>query len=252
MERRQFLLLSALAASVSAINPARAFDMGKVGKVISAGKDLADAESVTDEELSAYCQQLSDQQDKQHKIAGPNTKYGQRLTSLTKGLNQYNGLKLNFKVYQTPEINAFAMANGTIRIFSGLMDEFSDDEIRYVIGHEIGHIQAGHSKARIQMALRTSAAKTAISATDGDAARVADSKLGELFQKVILAQHSQGNEREADDLAMLFMKSRNYNAKACVTALEKMDALSGGGGAPWLSTHPSPKERAQRMREQLA
>jgi len=252
MERRQFLLLSILASGVSAINLAQAFDLGKVGKVISAGKDLADAESVTDEDLKAYCEQLSAQQDKEHKVAGPNTKYGKRLSALTKGLNQYNGLQLNFKVYETPEVNAFAMADGTIRVYSGLMDQFTDDEIHYVIGHEIGHVQAGHSKARIQMGLRTSAVKTAISASSGKAARLADSELGELFQKVVLAQHSQSNEREADDLAMQFMKSNKYDAKACVTALEKMDALSGGGGASWLSTHPSPKERAQRMREQLA
>lgn len=253
MERRQFLVLTALASSVSAINPARAFDLGNLGKVISAGKDLADAQSITDEELKAYSDQLAAQQDKDHKIAGPKTKYGQRLDSLTKGLNQYNGLKLNFKVYETPEINAFAMANGTIRVYSGLMDKFSDDEVRYVIGHEIGHVQAGHTKARIQMSLRTNAAKTAISATGGKAAKLADSELGDLFRSVIVAQHSQSNEREADDIAMQFMKSRKYDPKACVTALEKLAALSGGGeGISWLSTHPSPKERAQRMREQLA
>jgi len=253
MERRQFLLLSVLASGVSAINPARAFDLGKLDKVKGIGKDLADAQSVTDEELAAYCDQLSEQQDKEHKIAGPDTKYGKRLATLTKGLDQYNGLKLNFKVYETPEVNAFAMANGTIRVYSGLMDQFTDDEIRYVIGHEIGHVQAGHSKARIQLGLRTNAAKNTISASGGKAAKLADSELGELFKSVILAQHSQSNEREADDIAMQFMKSRKYDPKACVTALEKLDAMSGSsGGASWLSTHPSPKERAKRMREQLA
>ena len=67
---------------------------------------------------------------------------------------------------------------------------------------------------------------------------------------MILAQHSQGNEREADDYAMKFMKAKKYSPQACVTALEKLDALSGGSGASWLSTHPSPKERAERMRAQ--
>ena len=61
------------------------------------------------------------------------------------------------------------------------------------------------------------------------------------------------NEREADDYAMQFMSRRKYDRKACVSALDKLAKMSGGGGeANWLSTHPSPKERADRMRKQLA
>jgi len=51
---------------------------------------------------------------------------------------------------------------------------------------------------------------------------------------------------------MQFMSRRKYDRKACVTALEKLVKMSGGGEASWLSTHPSPKERAERMRKQLA
>jgi putative metalloprotease len=113
-------------------------------------------------------------------------------------------------------------------------------------------VQAGHAKARIQTALRASAFRKAVAATDGKAAALAESQLGELFESVIRAQHSQSNEREADDRALQFMKTKKYSPQACVSALEKLDAMSGGAGASWLSTHPSPKERAQRMREQLA
>ena len=73
-----------------------------------------------------------------------------------------------------------------------------------------------------------------------------------MIVKVVRAQHSQGNEREADDYAMQFMSRRKYDRKACVTALEKLDKMSGGGGTSWLSTHPSPRERAERMRKQVA
>lgn len=42
-------------------------------------------------------------------------------------------------------------------------------------------------------------------------------------------------------------------AAGAVTALEKLDAMSGGaGGAQWLSTHPAPRDRAARMRQQVA
>ena len=78
------------------------------------------------------------------------------------------------------------------------------------------------------------------------------SSLGDLFEKVVRAQHSQSNEREADDYAMAFMKAKRYDSKACVSALEKLAAMSGGDSTSFLSTHPSPKERADRMKTQVA
>ncbi len=249
MNRRQLMVYAAIAGGVSAVTPLWAqFDLGKA---LEAGKDLTKAQTITDEELKSYFDQMAADMDKKNKVAGPGDAYGKRVATLSKGLQSYDGLKLNIKAYIVSDVNAFAMANGTIRIFAGLMDKFTDDEIRYVIGHEIGHVKAGHTKSRIKTALTTSGLKNAASAAGGKAGQLADSQLGDLFEKVIKAQHSQANEREADDYAMKFMKGNRYSAQACVTALEKLDALGGGGGAAWLSTHPSPKERAQRMKAQV-
>jgi metalloprotease len=131
------------------------------------------------------------------------------------------------------QVNAFAIADGTIRLYSGLLDMMTDDEVRYVIGHEMGHVKSGHTKKRMQTAL-------------------ADSQLGELMVQVVRAQHSQSNEREADDYSLQFMSRRKYDRKACVSALEKLAKMSGGGETNWLSTHPAPKERAERLRKQIA
>jgi metalloprotease len=250
MDRRQLLTLATLASGVSAVSPVWAqFDLGKM---LEAGKDLGKSESLTDAEVSSYFDQMAEESDRQNKIAPPGSPYAARLTKLTSGLGTYDGLKMNFKVYLTPEINAFAMANGTIRVYSGLMDKFTDDEVRYVIGHEIGHVKHGHSKARIQAALRTSALRNAVSASNSRAGTLASSQLGDLFEKVVRAQHSQSNEREADDYAMGFMKAKRYQPAACVSALEKLAAMSSGDSTSFLSTHPAPKDRAERMKTQLA
>ena len=250
MDRRKLLTLVTLASGVSAVSPVWAqFDLGKM---LDAGKDLAKSESLSDEELKSTFDQMSAEMDSQNQVAPAGNPYAKRLTKLTSGLGTHDGLKMNFKVYLTPEINAFAMANGTIRVYSGLMDKFTDDEVRYVIGHEIGHVKAGHTKARIQTALRTSALRNAVASSNSKAGAIASSQLGDLFEKVVRAQHSQSNEREADDYAMGFMKAKRYDSKACVTALEKLAAMSGGDSTSFLSTHPSPKERADRMKTQVA
>ncbi len=249
MERRELLKHCLLALGVSVAGPVSAFD---IGRALGAAKSLTDAATITDQDISAYFSQMAKETDRENKIAPASSTYGKRLATLTQGLSAHDGLKLNFKVYQTSQVNAFAMGDGTVRLYSGLMDMMTDDEVHYVIGHEIGHIKSGHSKKRMQMALAAGGLRDAVAATDGKVAALADSQLGELFEKVVLSQHSQSNENEADDYAMSFLKGKKYDPKAAVSALEKLDKLSGGGGASWLSTHPAPAARAQRMRSQLA
>lgn len=250
MNRRDLISLAALASGISSVSPVWA--QFNLGKALEAGQDLAKAESITDEELKKYFDQVSTQMDGQSSVAPASNAYAKRLTKMVTGLQNYDCLRLNFKVYLTPQINAFAMANGTIRVYSGLMDQFTDDEVRYVIGHEIGHVKSGHSKSRMQAALRTSALRKGVESSNTRAGALASTELGNLFEKVVNAQHSQSNEREADDYALQFMKARKYSPQACVSALEKLAALSGDNSSSFLSTHPAPKDRAERMRTQLA
>lgn len=252
LSRRNILALSALAGGMSLATPAVA--QFKLGKALGAVGDLAKAESISDSDLKLQFDAVAADSDRQNPVAPASSPYGKRISALSKGLQTHDGLNLDIKAYLVRDVNAFAMGNGTIRVFAGLMDQFTDDEVRYVIGHEIGHVKNGHSKKRMQTALRASALQKGVGAAGGGIGRIASGELGQLFTKVVTAQHSQANEKEADDYAMAFMKSKNYQQMACVTALDKLTAMSGGsgGGLPWLQTHPSPAERSKRMRTQLA
>ncbi|MGB0129533.1 MAG: M48 family metalloprotease [Rhodocyclaceae bacterium] len=247
MRRRDFVF----AAPVLAVVGCKTMD---TGGGLSAAQDLVKAASLSDAEVAGYAEQFIAFEDKRAQVLGPSNKYSSRLVKLTSGFQSFDGLKLDFKAYDSKEVNAFACANGSIRIYSGLMDAMTDDEIRYVIGHEIGHVKLGHTKARMQTALATSAAQKGAAASGNAAvAKLADSQLGELVIKVIRAQHSQSNENAADDYAVQqFLTKTGSNKKGAVTALEKLAALSGGGGGGWTSTHPAPKERAERMRKIVA
>lgn len=243
--RRQTLIALSAAFVVPA---ARAFDLQRA---LGAVKGAAGALALSDEDVRAHGARMAAQMDARAPVAPASSQHARRLAALTAACREVDGLPLNFKVYLTPEVNAFALPDGSIRFFSGLMDLMSDDEIRYVIGHEIGHVQAGHARSRLQLALGSGAAQQATAAAGGRAAVLAESELGELFVRVVRAQHSQANENEADDRALQFLSRHRYDRKAAVTALEKLDAL-GGGSASWLSTHPAPRDRAQRMRQQAA
>ncbi|MEO7402080.1 MAG: M48 family metalloprotease, partial [Burkholderiales bacterium] len=219
--------------------------------LLDAGKDALGALTISDAQVKAYASQMAAKMDKEALLAPPGNPYANRLTTLTKGMEEDNGLKLNFAVYLVKDVNAFAMADGTIRFFAGLMDMMTDDEIRYVVAHEMGHVASGHTKARMQTALATSATMKAAASSGTAAGKLADGDLGELFGKVVKAQHSQANERQTDDYALQFMTRHSYDRRACVSALEKIDKLSGGGGGGWMSTHPAPRERAERLKTQI-
>ncbi len=249
--RREFVAMATLLGGVSVAAPASAQSLGNIMK---SAKKVAKAASYSDEEMKVFFDQMSEDMDGKNPVAGPDDPYGQRLAALSQGLETHDGLDLDIKAYLVRDVNAFAMANGTIRIFAGLMDEFDDDEVRYVIGHEIGHVQREHTKKRMQGALQRDAALSVAGTASGGVRRISNSELGRFFGDVVSAQHSQKHEKEADDYAFAFMQQKGYNAEACATALEKLDAMSGGGGGglEWTKTHPSPKSRAKRMRKKLS
>ena len=217
--------------------------------VISAGMDAHKSLTMTDADVKALGLQGIAESDKKAKIATKG-KYANRLNKLTAKLKNEDGLKLNFKVYTTPEINAFASPDGSIRVYSGLMDLMTDDELRYVLGHEIGHVKLGHSLSAYRAQYMAQAGRKGLSATNSVAGNVAGSNLGGLIENAFNAQYSQAAEREADDYALAFSKKYKYNAKAAVSALQKLAKLSGDKSSLF-SSHPAPSERAQRLSEQI-
>lgn len=246
--RRDFIAMATILGGISIAAPASAQSLGDI---MGSAKKVVKAASYSDAEMKVFFDQMSADMDDKNPIAGPDDPYGQRLAALTQGLESHDGLDLDIKAYLVSDVNAFAMANGTIRIFAGLMDQFTDDEVRYVIGHEIGHVQREHTKKRMKGALQRDAAMSVASTADSGVRRIADSDLGKFFGDVITAQHSQKHEKEADDYAFEFMQQRGYDANACVTALEKLGGGGSSGIAAWTSTHPSPASRAKRMRKKL-
>ena len=90
--------------------------------------------SITDAQVVQLSAQSVAEMDAKNKIAG--STYSNRLGKLLSGVT-VDGLKLNFKVFDTLEINAFACADGSIRVYSGLMDVMDDNELMAIIGHVV-------------------------------------------------------------------------------------------------------------------
>jgi putative metalloprotease len=221
-----------------------------LGSMISAGKDLTKAATLSDGEVKQLASEASNAYDNLNEVAPSSSPYAQRLAKLTKGMKTEGDTKPNIKVYLVSDVNAFAMADGTIRVFAGLMDQMTDDEVRYVIGHEIGHVNLGHSKKALQTAYTTSALRKAGAATGNGLVALSDKALGDLAEKLVHAQYSQAHENEADMYALNIMKANKYDPKAAVSALRKLEKMFGNDSSAF-SSHPAPGDRADTLETSL-
>jgi putative metalloprotease len=214
---------------------------------ISAGMDLLKAATISNGEMKSMALTAAKGMDAENKVAPDGNKYAERLKKITANLKIPEGLTLNYKVYLVDEVNAFAMADGTVRVYSGLMDLMNDEELLFVMGHEIGHVKHEHSKESYRMAYAAQATRKATASFGGTAGSLAASSLGGLAQKLVTSQFSQSEESEADEFGLQFMKLNNLNPLSAVSALKKL----GGGESSMFSSHPGSKERAEAIKNQI-
>ena len=158
------------------------------------------------------------------------------------------------KVIDDPKtVNAFCMAGGKMAIYSGMWEKLkaTDDEIAQVMGHEIAHALADHTRERMSIAMTsavaTTAAAVAVTVAGGDD-RAALALSGVQLASVLAIQlpNSREGESEADQIGIELAARAGFDPRAAVTLWEKM-GKEGGGPPQFLSTHPSPQNRAARL-----
>ncbi|AOX99141.1 M48 family metallopeptidase [Jeongeupia sp. USM3] len=241
--------LAAIAASVLAFTGCAQMD---ANALLQSGATAAQAAMLTDADVQQLSVQSCQQQDAKSKIAPTNSVYAKRLANVMKGLpTSVNGATLDFKVYQTKDVNAWAMANGCVRVYGGLLDLMSDDEVRAVLGHEIGHVALGHTKKAAQVAYGVAAARGAVGAVgNATVSALSKSQLADLSEQLINAQFSQKQESQADDYSYDLLRSKGYNPQALVTSFQKLAKLDGGNSSI-MSSHPASADRAKHIQDRI-
>jgi len=224
-------------------------DNTDVVTAIDGGKDAVKAITLSDKDVLAISSKSTDFLDKKNRLAPPDNKYSMRLNRIINQKFQDGDVAFNYGVYMSPEVNAFAMADGSIRIYGGLMDMLTDGELRFVIGHEMGHVMKRHIREKIRLAYAASAVRKGVASQNNAAGEIARSVFGGFAESLINAQFSQLEEKEADDYGLLFLKKKFFEPRDAVSALKKLAGL--GKGHSFLSSHPDPDKRAERLQAQL-
>lgn len=216
-----------------------------------AAGNAATAASLSDAQIVELSARTVAQLDSQNTI--DTGSYMKRLQKVMAGITQVEGITINYKVYKTKEVNAFACGDGSIRVYSGLMDLMDDAELMAVIGHEFGHVVHKDTKKSMKKAYMNAAARNVVGSVSGAVGSLAQSALGDIAESYLNSQYSQKQEFAADDYGFEFAASRGYSPYSMYNALVKLMTLSTNSSTSAIqkafSSHPDTASRATRMQE---
>ena len=170
--------------------------------------------------------------------------------------SQRPNLPWTFTVVDSPAVNAFALPGGYIYVTRGLLAHLNDEsELAGVLGHEIGHVTARHAAQQYSKSTGASIG-LAISSIFLPATRgygqLAESGLGLLFLK-----YGREDELQADRLGAQYAAQNGWDPEGVqdmLRTLARLDetATDKRGVPNYLSTHPQPADRVQKIDGEIA
>jgi predicted Zn-dependent protease len=145
-------------------------------------------------------------------------------------------------------VNAWCMAGGRMAIYTGLLEQIqpTDDELAQVMGHEISHALAKHTAEKMSMQIATAVGVAAVGiASDNTGVALTGAALTAML--VVNLPNSRAAEKEADRIGIELAAKAGYDPTAAATLWQKMGATSKSNTPQFLSTHPAPENRQEKL-----
>ncbi|MFA4029811.1 MAG: hypothetical protein GDYSWBUE_001105 [Candidatus Fervidibacterota bacterium] len=185
-------------------------------------------------------------------VSGVHVERLQRVGSKIASVCPRKDVSYTFKVLNNDEwVNAVSLPGGFVYVTKRLMDLCStDEELAYVVGHEVAHIAMKHARKQISERLALGVAASVF---------VPDSEIVRMGVSVALALHERGysrsHEREADKYGVIYMMQAGYNPIGALKVLNMFLRMEGSRDSAitrLLRTHPHPRERLQYVRRVIS
>jgi beta-barrel assembly-enhancing protease len=170
---------------------------------------------------------------------------GRRLVQVS----ERKDIEYSFYVLDDKELNAMALPGGFIYVNKGLAKILGDDEMAYVIGHEIGHVTGRHIAKKLQanmayqLILGVAFASMGDSA-QGTAAQGAAQGVDAVYNFISLG-YSRQDEYQADKFGVRYSYLAGFNPYSSLSALEKIKKVEGPQGkiSGYFRSHPYADDR---------
>ncbi len=160
------------------------------------------------------------------------------------------GLPWTFRIMRGRDVNAVSLPGGYI-YFTEAMMRFvqSDDELAFVMAHEVGHVSARHHVAMIERQYFYVIVTRVLFGGDPTTSQIAD-----IARFFLTRGFSRENEFEADRLGVGFSHRARFDAGAGLVFMQRLRAAEGRDPSQFetiFRTHPALSDRIVRVREQL-
>jgi predicted Zn-dependent protease len=166
------------------------------------------------------------------------------------------GFSWEFNLLESDQVNAWCMPGGKVAFYTGIMPICQDETgVAVVMGHEVAHAIANHARERMSQGMLKNGLLGGVQVAMGENPSLTQT----IFLQAIgfggqvgMLRFSRDQELEADQLGLIFMSIAGYDPREAPRFWERMNANSGGGAPPeFLSTHPGPSRRIERLQEQM-
>ena len=174
---------------------------------------------------------------------------GARLVSGTTARS--SGYQFDFHLLADPRtVNAFALPGGQTFITAALFNKLeNEDQLAGVMGHEIGHVLARHGAERIAKTefIQGLTGAAVIASGDYNTAQAA-----QMIGNLINMKYGRDQELESDDIGVRLLIEAGYQPEEMIGVMKILEEASGGQRQPeFYSTHPSPENRVEKIREAI-
>lgn len=153
-------------------------------------------------------------------------------------------------------INAFALPGGQIFITEALFRKLkNEDQLAGVLGHEMGHVVGRHSNEQMAHSQKWSGIGqgVAILLSDTQGGANTGQMIGQMLTQWKTTKFSRDDELESDALGVRFMLQAGYQPEELIGVMEILAEAGGGrGGSDFMSTHPTPENRMDKIKEAIA
>lgn len=177
-----------------------------------------------------------------------------RVDCVANALTSVVGGSWEVTLFDDDSANAFALPGGKIGVYKGLLKVATTPaQLGAVIGHEIAHVQAHHSNARLSAASLTDVGLQIASQISGGTAKgqYMMAALGLGTQVGILLPFGRAQESEADILGANLMARAGFDPNEAIALWQNMARAGGGQPPQFLSTHPSHSTRISDLKAHM-
>ncbi|HYL91568.1 MAG TPA: M48 family metalloprotease [Alphaproteobacteria bacterium] len=183
----------------------------------------------------------------------PITRYVQRLGSELAAHAPGDKWPFTFHVVNQKEINAFALPGGPVYVNLGTIQAVDNEaQLAGVMAHEISHVVQRHSTRAATKQMQAQLPLSILGGLLGGSMGAQAAKLGISFTVgSYFLKNSRSAEQEADLVGTDIMYDTGFSPHQMAVFFEKLENQPGGRAPQFLSDHPNPGNRAQRVSQEV-